>query len=128
MQPQGANIINQSYFAAVTARLNASSSCAELQAAVTETLGSIQAAKDAMQAQIDAFTPMLPLLVPLTGGLGEVQTFIGLLISAYLTPQFQPAIVLAEKLSLQIEEISALESAVASIAARFPSCSITFPT
>jgi hypothetical protein len=119
--------INAAYFAALTAQVNASNSCAELQAVTTSALESILATQTAATAQLATITPMLALLMPPTTPT-EVITYIQTFITAYLTPQLVPAVTLAAQLAATIAAIAALTAAIESKAAQFASCTITIPT
>ena len=128
MQVQGSQILNTAYITGLSAQMTAANSCAELQALVDESMGSILAMKAGIQAQIDAFAPMLALLSFNPTNLGQVISFIQNLVLHFLTPQLEPAILMAEKLTAIAAQISALESQIAALQANFPSCTITIPT
>jgi hypothetical protein len=120
--------INSGYFTAVTAEINAATSCVQLQAIVTAKLDSILAAEASATAQLAAITAMFAglLTVPAANPTAIV-TWITSLINQYLAPQFVPATTLAAQLSALTTEIATLTSAINSKASQFTSCTITIP-
>lgn len=126
MQSQGSQILNTSYFTALTKRAKSINTCSELQDLVSDALASIKAQEEAIQAQLATVTPMLALLnIPTSPN--AVVGWVGNYINTMLVPQLKPAISYAlqvPELALQVAELtSALKAAAASI----PSCSVDIP-
>jgi hypothetical protein len=126
MQPQGSSILNAAFFAALTVQAQEIKTCAELQSMATTVMASIQAEKNAIEAQIAALTPILALLTAPTSPTAAV-TWITSFITGVLTPQYKPYITYATQLTELASSISSLTSAIESAAALIPSCSVTVP-
>ena len=125
MEAQGSQIVNLSYFTNLTASINGASSCAELQALVTQAFSSLAAQEAAIKAELAALQPILALLSPPT--LGSIITWVTSFISLVLTPMIKPTITYAAQLTALAAQISALIAAISAAQAKFPSCSISIP-
>lgn len=125
--PQGSEIFNTQYFASLIGRVNAAYSCAELQAIVTECMGSIQGVESAIGAQLAAINPILSLLTPPGANPTAIVTWLTTFITAYLTPYVKPTVTLAAQLVQLTAQIAALTAAITSAQSRFANCTISIP-
>ena len=121
-------MFNTDYFSSVTNRINAATSCAELQSLVNEIWPSLQGVLDAINAQSALLQPIEALLAAPGADLTALATWIQNFITAFLTPYYKPYAILATQLSDLTAQITALTAAVASAEARFLNCSITIPS
>lgn len=125
MQAQGTGPLDTDYFVALTARINAINVCADLQVAVDDVMASIQAEKDAIEAQLEALAPILALLNP--PSLDEIVSWVANFITAVLGPIYLPYAKYGEELAQLATQITSLVTAIENAAARIESCSITVP-
>lgn len=126
MQPQGTALLNAAFFASLTAQAQNIETCAELQALATTAMASIQAEKNAIEAQITALAPILALLTAPTSPTAAV-TWIANFITGVLTPQYKPYLNYATQLTDLAASIASFTSAIESAAALIPSCTVTVP-
>lgn len=117
--------VNTAYFAALTAQVNAASSCAELQVVAASALGSANTALASCSAQLATITPMLALLAVPAANPTAIVTWISSLISEYLTPQLIPATTLALQVTEMTAAIVTLTAAIESAASKFPGCTVS---
>ncbi len=117
--------INAAYFTALTAQVNAATSCAELQAVATQALGAANAALAAASARLTPIEQILPLLTAPGANLSQIVNWIQTLIDYVLTPMVIPATTLAAQVTEMTAAIASLTSAITSAAANFENCSIT---
>jgi hypothetical protein len=125
MQPQGTAATDTDYFTALTARINAINGCAELQAVVNEVMASVQAEKNAIEAQLEALAPILALLSP--PSIDTIVSWAENLITAVLTPMYRPATTYATQLVQLATAVAGLATAIENAAARLESCTISVP-
>lgn len=126
MQGQGQIPFNKAYFDALSARVNRTTDCSELQALVAEAFASIQAQSDAITAQLAALTPMLALLnVPTS--LGAVISWVGNFITSFLQPYLKPQITYAQQLTELAAAIAELTAAIQHAAGNIEFCTVTVP-
>jgi phage-related protein len=126
MLAQGTSQSDGDYFTALTARINAIDVCSELQEVVDEAMASIQAEKNAIEAQITALLPILNLLT-LPTDLPSVLTWISNLVNHLIGPIVVPYETYLAQVTTLISEVSALATAIENAANRIKSCSITIP-
>lgn len=127
MQPQGLSAFNKAYFDALTIRINAITDCSELQAAVNDAFGAIQAQSDAITAQMATIAPMLALLKPPTS-LAAIISWLSTFITSFLTPYLKPYITYAVQVAELAAAIAALTEAVRHASLHITTCTISVPT
>lgn len=127
MLPQGASLLNDSYFAALTARLQGAGSCEDLQALTNEVMASLSGVKDAIDAEVALLTPIVALLSGPAANPTAIVTWITDFINGFLTPYTAPVLIYGEQLAALATQITALTAAISAKQAEFPSCSITVP-
>lgn len=126
-QPQGSSLLNTSYFQSATNRINAATSCAELQAIVTETFESIQPVKTSISSELAKLQPILAMLSAPTTNPASIVTWIQSFITGFLTPLTQPSITYAAQLTALAAQIAALTAAITASQAKFPGCAVNVP-
>lgn len=126
MNPQGTGLINVSQYTALTDKVEAASSCKELQATATKILESLNAENAAIQDQIDKLAPLAALLDPPTTP-EEVIDWISGLITGLIGPLAAPALVYPSQLAARTVAIADLVNVINKKASTFSDCSITLP-
>lgn len=121
------SLTNPEYFTNLTNQVKLCSSCAELQSLTDEVIASLQSQKDAIQAEIDAYAPMIALLTLSISDLPSVITFLENLVENYLTPQLKPYITLAAQLTEFLAAVTSLASAIEAAASSIKGCTVTVP-
>lgn len=127
MAVQGASVIDTEFFESLTAQINAINVCSELQTVVNEAFATLQAEKNAIEAQIANLLPILA-LATLPTDLGSVITWIGNLATSLINPIIIPYANYANLLIQQATAIANLVTAIENAASRIESCSIEIPT
>jgi hypothetical protein len=127
MQPQGTSVLNAAYFTALTAEINNLQTCAELQALATTVMASIQAEKNAIEAQLAALAPILALLTVPGANLSAIVSWISNFITSVLTPIYLPYINYATQLAQLTAAVATLATAIENAAANITSCTVTVP-
>jgi hypothetical protein len=125
--PQGSTNFNVAYFASLTNRINAALSCAELQSIVDNEFPSIQGVKDSITAQIALIAPILALLTAPAANPTAIVTWLSTFITSFLTPYVVPYTTMAAQQTALLAQIAAIEAAVTSAQAKFPSCTFPLP-
>ena len=128
MQAQGTGFLNPNYFTSLTNRINAATSCAELQAATNDVIASLSAVKAGVNSELAVITPMLALLSPPAANPSAIVTWITSFINVFLTPITRPHVTMYEQLVGMSMDITALISAITAKQATFSGCSISIPT
>ena len=126
MQPQGAGPVNPSYYADMTARVNAAQNCAELQAITTEICTSLNAGQAATTAQLANLAPIAALLAAPSSP-SDVVTWITGFIEHVLTPLYAPAAAYAVQNTATAANKATLDAAITAKAATFDTCTVTIP-
>jgi hypothetical protein len=126
MNPQGTAPLNASYFAALTAQINAASSCAELQAITNTLIAGLNAYLSTITSQTATLAPILALLTPPDNPTAVI-TWVEDYISLYLTPMLAPYATYVTQLAELTIQIATLTAAIESAEARFNACTITIP-
>jgi trimeric autotransporter adhesin len=126
MNPQGTAPLNASYFAALTAQINAASSCAELQAITNTLIAGLNAYLATITSQTATLAPVLALLTPPDNPTAVI-TWVEDYISLYLTPMLAPYATYITQLAELAIQIASLTAAIESAEARFSACTITIP-
>jgi len=83
MQPQGTALVNTAYFSDLTAQINATNVCTELQALVNSIMAMLQAEVTAIKAQIAALLPLLSLPTDLGSVITWITHFAGSMSTPY---------------------------------------------
>lgn len=126
MQAQGQLPFNKAYFDALSARVNRTTDCSELQDLIAEAFASIQAQSDAITSQLAAITPLLALLnVP--NSLGSLISWVGNFITSFLKPYLKPQITYALQLAELAAAIAELKAAIQQAAGNIKFCTVTVP-
>lgn len=118
--------MNTQYFDNLTAQINNTDSCAELQSLATKALGQLNAQVAGIEAQMAALAPILALLTAPTNP-SEILTWAGDVINHVLTPMYAPYLKYATELPLQVAAIANVVTALHDAADRITDCSITIP-
>lgn len=127
MQPQGNAPINDSYFAAQQAQFSAATSCTELQAQVAATFASLQATKNAINAQLALLQPILALLEAPENPTAVI-TWVSNFITSFLTPYVVPYTTLTTQLSELAIQVEGLITSIENAAAKIEGCIVSIPT
>ena len=126
MNQQGCNIIDLNFFASISASVSACGSFDELQALTTQSLNSIGATTQAINAQVALMAPIAALLSGITTP-GAAVTWINDFIAAFLTPLVVPSVTMAAQLPLLAAQVATLQAAITAKALSFGSATISFP-
>ena len=117
--------LNTAYFSSLTNQINSATSCAQLQAAVTRAFTSINAFQSAITTQQEILAVLQTLVAALTA-LGS-SPVTGAVLLPFFQQMFTTYATYAAKASALVGEISSLESAITTAAAKFPGCEISIP-
>lgn len=127
MNPQGSDLIDTAYFTALTARVNAIDTCAELQDAVNKAFASMQGQVTGIEDQLAVLAPMIGLLTLNPTDLPGVITFLDTFVTKVLTPYLAPYTTYVAQKAAILVQIADLGTAIASAASRIDSCTISVP-
>lgn len=127
MVPQGSSLIDTKYFEDLTQSVNNVQTCEELQALAAQAFASIDAAKAAIQLELEKIQPMLALLQGPSANLGQIVTYLNSLIANLITPIVKPSITYNLQLTATLAALASLASAVQDAASRIGSCTVPGP-
>jgi hypothetical protein len=119
--------INTEYFANLTAQIEASTTCAELQAIATEAVDSLNSLTASITAQTATIAPVLALLTPPTNPTAVI-SWVETYITDYLTPQLASYTAYVAAEAALVAEVATLTAAITAAAARIGLCTPTIPT
>jgi hypothetical protein len=120
MQPEGTALVNTSYFAELTARVNAINVCSDLQEVVSSVMASLQAEVTSIERQISSLLPLTTIPTDLGSVISWITNMATPYIAAYNNLIAQQAAVLAA--------IAELTSAIDNAASRIEGCVVTVPS
>jgi prefoldin subunit 5 len=125
MNPQGTSIINPQYFSNLVAQIDAINVCADLQTLATTVMADLQAAKNAIEAEIAKLLPGQSLLTMSISDLGSVISFLTNFQSNVLALILGPYTTLVAQLTQLLSQIESVVSAISAAEARIASCTIS---
>ena len=123
MQLQGQSLINSSQFNSTVKQIENAANCEEVRELAANALSQLSAQQQAISEQLAKVQPLLNLLNAPTSPDAAV-TWVKDFIEDYLTQQFKPALSYPTQLAQIAAQISSLQSAINSVSARFPNCSV----
>lgn len=127
MLPQGSSPSDTDFFTQLTAQINGTNVCADLQALVSRAYSSMQAESNAVEAQLAALEPVKALLA-VPSDLGSVISWITNFINYQIKPAVIPIGTYTTQQQSLISELAGLATAIENAAARIGNCSIAVPT
>lgn len=128
MNLEGSELVNAQYFTDLTNRVNAVSTCADLQALVTKEIESLSGIKQMINAEVARLSPYIQLLTAPSADLTKIVTWISNFITADLEPKYQAYLAYAIQLTALTTAVTNLITAIEQKAAQLQSCTINVPT
>jgi hypothetical protein len=119
--------LNTEYFTSLIAQINLCSSCAELQAVVTQAMDSINEQLAGITTAVGEFEALQVLLEGPAANPDAIVTWITNLITLYLGPQLAAYAKYVAQLAALTAEVAVLTAAITAAASNFESCTVEIP-
>lgn len=120
--------VNMAYFDSVMARIESCGSCADIQAALDDATGIVQAQLDSLADRMAMLQPYLALLSPPGADPGAIVSFLTDMITAQIKPMVEPLTIIPLQIAAYAQLPAKFAAAADAAKARLPSCEITPPT
>ena len=119
--------VNMAYFDSVIARIESCGTCADIQAALDDSSGIVQAQLDSLAERMQMLQPYLALLTPPSANPAQIVTFLTDLIEAQIKPMVAPLTIIPLQIAAYVQLPAKFIAAADAAKARLPSCDITPP-